>query len=451
DSAKLNPPLRQAVLNAPQQTIQNQSSTDGKLAIGRQLVSGAPDQIVSVPLASLALHTCVFAGAGSGKTVFLKRMLEEAALCGVPSIVIDGANDLSRLGDRWPERPQSFSDNDAAKAEQYHSKADVVVWTPGLVSGNPLTFNPIPDFSAVLGGAQDATARDQLSGAVAMARSSLEPLVAPGKGAKDKKCRAILATALEHYAARGGQTVLGLVELLRDPPEEVTEGYQDGEKLAKELSELLLSAIRTDPLLGGTGASLDPSRLLVSDIPGKVRVSVISLVGLPGLESQQKFINQLSMTLFTWIKKHPAKNGSLLGLVVIDEAKDFVPSGKAVSCRDNLLRLVAQARKYGLGLLFATQAPKSIDHQIVTNCSTLLLGKQNSPAAIDAVQQLLQEKGSNGNDIAKLGQGTFYLSTVAHPKPIKIATSLCLSHHPPNPPDEKEVIEKARGKLAGAK
>ncbi|MGC4070602.1 MAG: hypothetical protein QM784_39220 [Polyangiaceae bacterium] len=170
-----------------------------------------------------------------------------------------------------------------------------------------------------------------------MARSSLEPLVAPGKGAKDKKSQAILASALGRYAERGGGSVQGLIELLREPPEDVTDGYKDGEKIAKELSELLLSAIRTDPLLGGSGEPLDPEQLLRSSTPGKVRISVINLVGLPGQDSQQKFINQLAMTLFTWIKKNPAKNGALLGLLVIDEAKDFVPSGKSVACREQRL------------------------------------------------------------------------------------------------------------------
>jgi hypothetical protein len=45
------------------------------------------------------------AGAGSGKTVLLRRIVEEAALAGIPAIVIDPNNDLSRLGDAWPERP----------------------------------------------------------------------------------------------------------------------------------------------------------------------------------------------------------------------------------------------------------------------------------------------------------------------------------------------------------
>jgi hypothetical protein len=444
EEASAREPLRETPTAASKAVVTKTGYADGKLVIGRQLVSGSPEQTVAVPLPSLSQHVCVFAGSGSGKTVFLKRLLEEAALCGVPSIVIDGANDLSRLGDPWPERPQSFSAEDAAKASRYHAMTEVVIWTPGRASGRALSFNPIPDFSAFSGGARDDEARDQLNAAVAMARSSLEPLVAPGKGAKDKKSQAILASALGRYAERGGGSVQGLIELLREPPEDVTDGYKDGEKIAKELSELLLSAIRTDPLLGGSGQSLDPEHLLRSNTPGKVRISVINLVGLPGQDSQQKFINQLAMTLFTWIKKNPAKNGALLGLLVIDEAKDFVPSGRSVACRDNVLRLAAQARKYGLGLLFATQAPKSIDHQIVANCSTLLLGKQNSPAAIDAAQQLLQEKGASGSDVGRLAQGTFYLSTAAHPKPIKVATSMCLSHHPPSPPDENEVLERAR-------
>jgi hypothetical protein len=418
--------------------------TDGMLIIGQKLVAGAPAEPVTVGLDSLALHTCVFGGSGSGKTVFLRRMIEEAALLGVPSIVIDGANDLCRLGDPWPEQPASFRDDDTLKATRYQKTADVVVWTPGRASGRALEFNPIPDFSAFLGGARDAETSDQLDAAVAMARSSLEPLVAQGNSGKSKKLRGLLAAAIKYFAERGGGPIQALIELLREPPEEVTSGYDGGEKLGKELSELLLSIIHTDPLLGGTGTPLDPAQLLTSSVPGRVRISVINLIGLPGQESQQKFINQLAMTLFTWIKKHPAKHGSLLGLLIIDEAKDFIPSTKSVPCKDNLIRLVAQARKYGLGLLFATQAPKSVDHNIVANCSTLLLGKQNSPTAIQSAQQLLQEKGSNGNDVAKLGQGVFYLSTGTHPKPMKIATSLCLSHHPPNPPDENEVLERAK-------
>jgi DNA helicase HerA-like ATPase len=128
---------------------------------------------------------------------------------------------------------------------------------------------------------------------------------------------------------------------------------------------------------------------------------------------------------------------------VIDEAKDFVPSGKSVPGKENVVRLAAQARKYGLGLLFATQEPKSIEHGIVSNCSTLLGGKMSSPTAIAALEQLLSDKGANATDVGKLPRGTFYFGS-GPDKPRKISTSLCLSYHPTTPPSEAQVLEIAR-------
>ncbi len=166
-------------------------------------------------------------------------------------------------------------------------------------------------------------------------------------------------------------------------------------------------------------------------------------MGLPNYDQKRRFVDQLSSALFSWIKKNPAPPGGILGLFVMDEAKDFVPSGKKVPGKENVGRLAAQARKYGLGLLFATQEPKSIEHSIVSNCSTLLAGKMSSPAAINALEQLLADKGTNASDVGKLPRGTFYFGTSSD-KPRKVATSLCLSYHPSTPPTEAQVLELAR-------
>jgi DNA helicase HerA-like ATPase len=177
---------------------------------------------------------------------------------------------------------------------------------------------------------------------------------------------------------------------------------------------------------------------------------VINFIGLPGLESQQEFVNQLAMALFTWIKKNPASpEAPLQGLFVIDEAKDFVPSGKSTPCKESLIRLAAQARKYGLGLIFATQAPKSIDHNVVANCMNHFYGQANSPAAIQTIEDLIRQKGGSVQDISKLGTGNFYVYSEKingeQPKaPVKIKTPICLSHHPNSPMDENSVLECAR-------
>lgn len=410
------------------------------LPIGRRLSSGEPSDLIGLEIDQLPYHTCVFAGSGSGKTVFLKRVIEEAALLGIPSIVLDGANDLSRLGAPWPSRPSGFTDEDAAKADLYHSKAEVVVWTPGADNGNPMRLNPLPDFSAFTGNSPDKSA--ELTSAIEVAASSVGDMIIRQKGSTAVKQSAILKHTLRYFAARGG-SIHDLVALLREPPDDVIEPYEKGDKMARELAELLHAEIQRDPLLGGTGTPLDPSLLFQASDPSKTRVSVISLVGLPNYDQKRRFVDQLSSTLFAWIKKNPAPAGKVLGLLVMDEAKDFVPSGKAVPGKENVIRLAAQARKYGLGLLFATQEPKSIEHTIVSNCSTLLGGKMSSPAAIDALQQLLADKGTRVTDIGSLKPGFFYFGT-GQQKPRKVTTSLCLSYHPSTPPSEAEVLEAAR-------
>jgi Helicase HerA, central domain len=59
-------------------------------------------------------RTAILAGSGSGKTVLLRRIVEEAALQGIPSIVLDTNNDLARFGDRWPETPLAWDDAERA-------------------------------------------------------------------------------------------------------------------------------------------------------------------------------------------------------------------------------------------------------------------------------------------------------------------------------------------------
>jgi hypothetical protein len=408
-----------------------------RLRLGRRLVQGAPGDDISIPLENLTKHTVVLAGAGSGKTVFLRRIVEEAALLGIPSIIIDGANDLARLGDTWPKRPPEWTDEDEEKAKRYQESVEVVLWTPGRNGGNPLRLDPLPDFSAV------ADDPDELKSACDMARTNLAAIVAQGKGRQDKLKSGVLAHVLDAFVRSRSSGLAALVRILKDPPSIVRDDFEKGEKLSREMAELLVAEMKTNTLLGGQGAPLDPGMLLRSGAKGRVRVSVINLGGLPGQAAQQLMLDQLSMALFSWIKKNPARERPLQALLVIDEARDFVPSGKTVPGKDDLIRLVAQARKYGLGILFASQAPKSIDTNVVANCSTHVYGKANSPAAIETIQQALREKGTTGDDVAMLSRGTFYVYSDGFAAAAKVTTPLCLSHHPHSPPDEREIVERA--------
>lgn len=92
----------------------------------------ADGEAVDLPTAVLPGHNAIIASAGSGKTVLLRRIVEEAALARVPAIVIDPNNNFSRLGDAWPEAPSGFTEDDRAKAKRYAATVDVIVRTPGL-------------------------------------------------------------------------------------------------------------------------------------------------------------------------------------------------------------------------------------------------------------------------------------------------------------------------------
>jgi hypothetical protein len=405
------------------------------IAVGHQVIGERLAALQTLLAEDLKQHVVVLAGAGSGKTVLLRRLIEETALLGIPSIVVDGANDLARLGEPWPARPLSFTDEDAEKAARYHAQTDVIVWTPGRSNGNPLHLGLLPDFAAV------AQEPDELTQTIAMTASTLAGMA--GKRADDK-ARAILDAALRLFAQQGGGDLTAFLDVLADLPEEASLKISTARKVATALSDSLRAAVQTNPLLHQEGEPLDPG-ILFGLGSARARVSVLSLVGLPGLDAPLQFVNQLAMTLFTWVKKNPCPSDRpLRGLLVLDEAKDFVPSQGSTPCKESLIRLAAQGRKYGLGVVFATQAPKSIDHNVIANASTQFYGKASSPAAIDTVEEQLRVRGGTKFDVASLPSGRFYLAGKGMVAPIKIAVPLCLSHHPASPPDEADVLRRAR-------
>ncbi len=411
----------------------------GQLPIGNRIIAGsAGAEIISVPVEQLSKHAVVLAGAGSGKTMLVRRMVEEAALQKIPSIVLDPAGDLARLGDPWPEPPPELDEADREKAQRYLAQTEVVVFTPGRAAGNPLRFDPLPDLSS-LEGDEYTIARD-------LARGALEPLALGRTGAAKKGRLGVLTTALDYQAQHGPPGLDAFIALLGDLPEEAAGGFDKAQKHAREMADALREQQHINPLLRREGEPLDPA-VLFGDAKGgsgRTRISVVSFVGLPSPEEQQAFVSQLARTLFGWIKLNPKVQGrALRGLLVVDEAKDFAPSAGASASGAGLIRLANQARKYGLGLIFATQAPKSIDHNIIANCATQLYGRAASPAAQDVIRDQIQARGGSGDDIAKLTAGTFYLHTEGMAAPARVKTRFSLSHHPKNPLSPDEVLERA--------
>ncbi|MFF4416883.1 ATP-binding protein [Streptosporangium sp. NPDC001559] len=401
--------------------------------LGNTVIGGRP---VSVELEALRKHTVIFAGSGSGKTVLIRRLVEECALRGVSAIVLDPNNDLARLGDGWPEPPQGWGPGDAEKAAEYLAATDVVVWTPRRKAGRPLSFQPLPDFASV------AADPDEFGVAVDAAVASLAPRAKlTTKTAKTEVGLAVLREALVHYGRGGGVGMSGFVDLLAELPYGVSDLANAG-KIAAELAQTLMAAMVNDPLFAGEGTPVDPGVLLTPPPGKRARISVISFVGLPSDEQRQSFVNQLQMALFAWIRRNPAGDRPLGGLFVMDEAQTFAPSGGTTACTRSTLALATQARKYGLGLVFATQAPKGLHNWIPGNAATQFYGLLNSPAQIEAAKEMARSKGGAVTDVSRLTTGQFYLAAEGTAF-AKTLVPLCLSHHPKAPLTAEEVITRA--------
>ncbi|MPZ82948.1 MAG: DUF87 domain-containing protein [Actinophytocola sp.] len=404
------------------------------IVIGENVADGTP---VRVTLESLRKHTAIFAGTGSGKTVLIRRLVEECALRGVSSIVLDPNNDLARLGDPWPTPPDNWGPGDPGRATRYISGTELVVWTPGRQSGRPLSFQPLPDFASV----RDDP--DEFNGAVDAAVASLVPRAnVTGANNKAKWSRAVLREALTSYARRGERSLEGFISVLADLPDGVSS-LDDAPKLAAELAKSLRAAKVNDALFGGAGVAVDPGLLLTPSAGKRARISVISFIGLSSDEQRQSFVNQLQLELFAWIKNNPAGDRPLGSLLVMDEAQIVAPAGAFTPSTQSTLMLAAQARKYGLGLMFATQKPKGLNNSIPGNTSTLVIGQLNAPVQIQAAEDMAQAKGGRIPNIGALKPGYFYAANEGS-RFQRLRSPMCLSHHPKSALTPEEVARRAR-------
>ncbi|GLY19901.1 ATPase [Kineosporia sp. NBRC 101677] len=392
------------------------------------------DREFTVATGQLRKHAVVVGAVGSGKTVLIRRLIEQCALHGVSAIVLDPNGDLGRLGDRWPITPKGWTDEHERDAQRYFAETEVKVWTPGINRGRPLAFHSIPDFSSVV------SDRDDFSRLLASTVAALAPDAGiRGTTARSTQQRGVLQRALELYVREGGQRLSGLIDILSEPPGEIVNSRT--KNLATQMADTLHGIMTTDPLLDEDVEPVDVAALLRPGAGRKSRVSVISFLGLPG-DSGPRFVSQLQGALFSWFKAHPTKDPALGGLLVMDEAQNFVPSGRANQSTDSTVGLIRQIRKYGLGVVLGTQAPKGIHNEALGNTANQFIGRLTSPVQIGAAEDMARARNAVLDNVGGLSRGTFY-ATGEGATFSKTQVPICLSHHA-EPLQEHEVVERAR-------
>jgi hypothetical protein len=206
------------------------------------------------------------------------------------------------------------------------------------------------------------------------------------------------------FAMQGGRDLKAMMALLAEFPEGVSE-IGNADKLAGTIADELKASVATNPPLKATGPVLDPKLLFQ---PQRVEDTHLDHQSFrPGVGRGKAGLRQSAASNAVRVgRKHPSPLGFLY---VIDEAPLFIPSAAGALSTISGAELVARARKYGLGMIAVTQAPKGIDNKVISNCTTQLLSKLATDQ--QSVESTIAPTGRPADDIGKLTAGEFYFKT----------------------------------------
>ena len=356
----------------------------------------------------LATHAVIVGMTGSGKTGLGVTLLEEAAVDGIPSIVIDPKGDMANLMLRFPDlKPGDFEpwieadaaarkgltpaeaakktakrwkeglaewDQTPARIARLQDAADVAVYTPGSDAGIPLaiikSFDAPPE--AVRGNFE--AMQDAVSGAVAGLLTLLDIEPDPVRSRE----HILLSNILNHHWAKGQNLTLpGLIREVQSPPFD-TVGIMDLESIfpAKDRMGLAMTInnVLASPGFAAwmTGQPLSAQSLLYTD-EGKPRVAVVSIAHLSDKE-RMFFVTTLLSEVLSWMRSQPGTS-SLRAILYMDEVYGYLPPSRNPPTKIPLLTMLKQARAFGLGLVLATQNPVDLDYKALSNAGTWFVGR----------------------------------------------------------------------------
>jgi prefoldin subunit 5 len=431
------------------------------------------DEVIYYDSRDLTTHAVVLGMTGSGKTGLCITLLEEAALDGIPSIIIDPKGDITNLLLAFPElRPQDFAPwvnlDDArragleadAYAEQvarqwreglaqwdissdriarFTRSASFAIYTPGSDAGVPVSIlDAMQAPPAGWGAGEDEFHRERINGLV----TALLALI--GRNAQPVRDRehVLIANLIEHAWRRGQSlTLADVIQGVQRPPFpklgvfDVDTFFPEKDRfaLAMELNHIIAAPSFQSWLQGET---LDIQSLLYTP-DGHPRVSIFYIAHLN--DAERMFIVTLLLeNMLAWMRTLSGTT-SLRALLYFDEVFGFFPSHPYnPPSKEPLLRLLKQARAFGLGVILATQNPADLDYKGLANAGTWFIGKLQTENDKDKVLQGLEnvataEDGLNLRDVdrllSSLGRRVFLMHNVHNQGgPILLHTRWAMSY-----------------------
>ena len=367
------------------------------------------DDILSYDPPDLTTHAIVTGMTGSGKTGLCVGLLEEAALQGIPAIMVDPKGDLTNLLLTFPDlKPEDFEpwmdpasaareDKTTAQTaaetaamwkkgladwnlggkniQELKDAVERTVYTPGSSSGIPVSILASFEAPQLSWDENEETLRDKISDTVTailtlIGLKEIDPL--------RSREHILLSNIIEYNWKQGISLDLQkLILQTQNPPLEKLGAFAiDDFFPKKERGELamLLNSFLASPSFQPwiEGQPLDIEKILYTD-DGKPRHSVFFLAHLNDSE-RMFFITLLYSAVDTWMRKQSG-TGSLRALVYFDEIHGYLPPVANPPSKPLIIRLLKMARAFGVGLVLSTQNPVDVDYKALSNAGTWMIGR----------------------------------------------------------------------------
>lgn len=417
---------------------------------------------------NLTTHAVVTGMTGSGKTGLCVAMLEEAALKKIPAIVIDPKGDLTNLllhfpdllpadFEPWvdPEEARRAGKTTAAQAEETAAKwkdglaqwglgredllalqsaVEFGVYTPGSTSGTPVNILASFQAPSVPWEANQEILREEIASSVTallalIGLTNIDPL--------RSREHILLSNILENAWSQGQSLDLtNLIMQVQKPsfnrlgafPLESFFPEKDRFELAMLLNNFLASPSFQTWLQGQT---LNIDALLYTP-DGKPRHSIFYLAHLSENE-RMFFVTLLYAAIEAWMHTQRGTSG-LRMLVYFDEVLGYLPPVANPPSRPVMLRMIKQARAFGVGLVLATQNPVDLDYKALSNAGTWVIGRLQTERDKARLLEGLQNAGgtldtaSFDKMLSGLGKRVFLLQSVYLKQPMLFSSRWALNY-----------------------
>jgi hypothetical protein len=364
----------------------------------------------TLDVSALTCHAAFLGGSGSGKTTAALNLVEQLLLRGIPAILVDRKGDL--CGYARPEftTPLREEAEQAERRKRFLDRVEVVVYTPGHPSGNPLAIPIVPE------GIEHLPEWER--GQVAQyAASALGGMMGYKDTGQDAARLAILGQAIKLLCTLQPGIPLTLEHLLAfinaDDPALLSElGLLEPKHRKKLVDHLQTLLLNKKTLLSMRGERLNALGLfgLAGTKPRKTRLSIISTKFLGDRASVEFWVAQLLLEITRWVSKQPAGKDRLQAILLLDEADLYLPAQRKPATKEPMENLLKRARSAGLGLLLASQSPGDFDYKCRENVATWFLGRIQQKTSLDKLKELLSEYKGDASKLAAQTAGHFYVA-----------------------------------------